>query len=145
VSEPFHPTSEPPGPPTAPSPPPKPKRGPLIVILLVVLGVCLAGAAAVAIIGVLRANHHAAAKAKVGDCFSTTIGSGSGNASNETTVACTATNAGYQVVALVPGKTRDEFQHQDLCTSVKQADSKLWLGPDGGKGTVFCVRTLQQH
>ena len=55
-------------------------------------------------------------------------------------VSCTASDAKYKVVGIVPNKTESQFNVDDhLCDPYPTAVSALWQGRTGGSGSVLCL------
>lgn len=82
------------------------------------------------------------ADATVGSCLAgDTLDSASARpVNNMEIVDCSASNAKYKVVGVVPGKTKAQFNAEnDTCDAYPSAKSELWEGTSSGSGVVLCL------
>jgi len=84
------------------------------------------------------------ADAKQGDCLKGKVADGSSDQFKEADlelVECSDSAATYVVEGRVTGKTQTQAQTDDqVCAAFKDADTVFWIGPEGEKGTVLCLK-----
>ena len=141
------------GEPAAPygTPPPPSKGGGKgkvvgIVVGLLVLLLVICGGLGYVLYNTQKTNT---TNAKVNDCVKTDGSLDSTTAQPVNTskiVSCTAADAQYKVVGIIPGKTEDEFTNDDnVCDAYKASGAKweLWQGSAGKPGEVLCLASAK--
>jgi hypothetical protein len=135
--------------PGGPVPPPPAKKGGAGKIIGIILGavvlliaLCVGGGALL-----LNKAKTDPANAKVGNCLAgATMDSNTAQEVNNIKVVdCTASDAKYKVVGVVPDKTRVEWDtDKDICSTYPTAESTLWQGAAGKAGSVLCLEPVKK-
>jgi hypothetical protein len=133
---PFQQYPQPGPPPQQWAPPPAPPRRSRTgqTIVLVVLGLVLAGLA----VGGWMARKSSPDAAAVGDCVAR-------DGESITVVGCTDPKSAYKVVGKVEDRTQVQFSisSKSICKPFPEAKSAFWKGEAGGKGYVPCLTPRQ--
>ncbi|GIJ44820.1 hypothetical protein Val02_17060 [Virgisporangium aliadipatigenens] len=133
--------------PGAPLPPMTPPagRGNKVKIVVAVVGALLLLCCIGGVVVVPRLlGGDALADAKQGDCLKGEVADGTSDkfkAADLELVDCGDSAATYVVAGKVSGKTQSEAEtDNNVCAAYKDADTVFWIGPEGKKGTVLCLK-----
>jgi hypothetical protein len=100
------------------------------------IGGSVVGAGVVALAGLT--GFFGPAEPEIGNCVTET------GQNTWDVVDCGSTQATYKVIGVDDERrTYPDFQTStDVCSSFATAGYTLWVGPDGGLGTVYCAEPL---